>query len=107
VCINEACGRWWTKERNASASEEFSSFLETKTIMVSLCDLPRQARDCDLPRQAQDRQKAHLQGIPDAISGARAAQVCQRNQALPAKNGIFEPFIYKNDHFTKTGSGQT
>jgi hypothetical protein len=24
-----------------------------------------------------------------------------------AKNGIFEPFIYKNDHFTKTDSGQT
>jgi hypothetical protein len=24
-----------------------------------------------------------------------------------AKNGIFEPFIHKNDHFAKTGSGQT
>jgi hypothetical protein len=24
-----------------------------------------------------------------------------------AKNGIFEPFIYKNEHFAKTGSGQT
>jgi hypothetical protein len=24
-----------------------------------------------------------------------------------SKNGLFEPFIYKNDHFTKTGSGQT
>jgi hypothetical protein len=23
-----------------------------------------------------------------------------------AKNGIFEPFIYKNEHFAKTGSGQ-
>jgi hypothetical protein len=23
------------------------------------------------------------------------------------KNGLFEPFIYKNDDFTKTGSGQT
>jgi hypothetical protein len=23
------------------------------------------------------------------------------------KNGIFEPFLYKNDHFAKTGSGQT
>jgi hypothetical protein len=23
------------------------------------------------------------------------------------ENGIFEPFIYKNDHFAKTGSGQT
>jgi hypothetical protein len=26
---------------------------------------------------------------------------------FPAKNGIFEPFIYKNEHFAKTGSGQT
>ena len=25
----------------------------------------------------------------------------------PAKNGFFEPFIYKNEHFAKTGSGQT
>jgi hypothetical protein len=23
------------------------------------------------------------------------------------KNGIFEPFMYKNEHFAKTGSGQT
>jgi hypothetical protein len=23
------------------------------------------------------------------------------------KNVLFAPFIYKNDHFTKTGSGQT
>jgi hypothetical protein len=23
------------------------------------------------------------------------------------KTPLFEPFIYKNDHFTKTGSGQT
>jgi hypothetical protein len=26
---------------------------------------------------------------------------------MPAKNGIFEPFIDRNDHFAKTGSGQT
>ena len=26
---------------------------------------------------------------------------------LPAENGFFEPFLYKNDHFAKTGSGQT
>jgi hypothetical protein len=24
-----------------------------------------------------------------------------------SKNGLFEPFMYKNEHFTKTGSGQT
>jgi hypothetical protein len=27
--------------------------------------------------------------------------------AYAAKTGIFEPFIYKNDHCAKTGSGQT
>jgi hypothetical protein len=30
-----------------------------------------------------------------------------RFQMGPAKNGIFAPLIYKNDHFAKTGSGQT
>ena len=24
-----------------------------------------------------------------------------------SKNGLFEPFLHKNEHFTKTGSGQT
>jgi hypothetical protein len=27
--------------------------------------------------------------------------------AAGAENAFFEPFIYKNKHFTKTGSGQT
>jgi hypothetical protein len=31
----------------------------------------------------------------------------QQLNGAPAKNGIFEPFIFKNDHFAKTGSGQT
>jgi hypothetical protein len=26
---------------------------------------------------------------------------------IPAENGFFEPFIYKNEHFAKTGSGLT
>ena len=29
------------------------------------------------------------------------------DDGLGEKNVLFEPFIYKNDHFTKTGSGQT
>eukprot|EP01046_Picozoa_sp_COSAG06_P039561 COSAG06_NODE_4692_length_4031_cov_4.370869_5_plen_81_part_00 len=33
------------------------------------------------------------------------AEICER-QTSPANNGIFEPFIYINDHFAKTGSGQ-
>ncbi len=32
----------------------------------------------------------------------------KRAVTTPAKNAtLFEPFIYKNDQFTKTGSGQT
>jgi len=29
------------------------------------------------------------------------------NRQTLRENGIFEPFIYKNDRFAKTGSGQT
>jgi hypothetical protein len=34
---------------------------------------------------------------------------CLLNQTIGAENGrhLFAPFIYKNEHFTKTGSGQT
>jgi hypothetical protein len=28
-------------------------------------------------------------------------------QPAVSKNGLFAPFIYQNEHFTKTGSGQT
>jgi hypothetical protein len=31
----------------------------------------------------------------------------QHDVNLQVKNGLFEPFIHKNDDFTKTGSGQT
>ena len=30
-----------------------------------------------------------------------------KNTTAVSKNGLFEPFIYKNERFTKTGSGQT
>jgi len=36
-----------------------------------------------------------------------AGRVVSQSKTRPAENGIFEPFIYKNDHFAKTGSGQT
>ena len=37
----------------------------------------------------------------------RVRRVEVRRRLRPAKNGILETFIYKNDHFAKTGSGQT
>jgi hypothetical protein len=36
-----------------------------------------------------------------------AADPAAAPECPPAENGFFEPFIYKNDHFAKTGSGQT
>ena len=38
-----------------------------------------------------------------------AAAVARRAMALGNKTtyGVFAPFVYKNDGFTKTGSGQT
>jgi hypothetical protein len=45
---------------------------------------------------------------------AKKTQVCFRRVTpvedvlqMTLKNGLFEIFIYKNEHFTKTGSGQT
>jgi hypothetical protein len=40
-------------------------------------------------------------------SAIEYARTTPRSQLSPAETGIFEPFIYKNDHFAKTGSGQT
>jgi hypothetical protein len=44
--------------------------------------------------------------------GRRSDRRCGRSSkaaggTAPAKNGICEPFMYKNDHFANTGSGQT
>ena len=40
-------------------------------------------------------------GDPPLVKASRAYSGAVR------ENGLFEPFIYKNAHFTKTGSGQT
>jgi hypothetical protein len=50
-----------------------------------------------LPRQARGKHRENSK--KDAVF--RTAAVGIRNLC------IFEPFIYKNEHFTKTGSGQT
>jgi hypothetical protein len=39
--------------------------------------------------------------------GAALARIVWLSASFPAKTRIFEPFVYKNDHFAKTGSGQT
>jgi hypothetical protein len=35
------------------------------------------------------------------------APAADRLQRITCENAIFEQFIYTNDHFSKTGSGQT
>eukprot|EP01046_Picozoa_sp_COSAG06_P027079 COSAG06_NODE_2367_length_7000_cov_16.568179_8_plen_73_part_00 len=49
-----------------------------------------------------------------AIRGWNNAEGASRLKALfdvvpkgQVRNAVFAPFIYKNDHFAKTGSGQT
>jgi hypothetical protein len=56
-------------------------------------------------------------GVRSAAAGAGRPAALTAGCASPAaalehlsqvsKNGLFEPFIYQNDRFTKTGSGQT
>jgi hypothetical protein len=41
--------------------------------------------------------------VGEALVDAAEAHI----KAAGAKNVLFAPFIYKSDHFTKTGSGQT
>jgi hypothetical protein len=40
-------------------------------------------------------------------ASCRQHRIHQRDYAPEKKNGIFEPFISKNEPFAKTGSGQT
>ena len=92
--------------------------------------LPRQARDQHRENTLTKEaflQELLLRGSPAIIAGIQnaegysaAALLGPGLEKLPAwldtykarvatkvKNGLFEPFIYKSDDFTKTGSGQT
>jgi hypothetical protein len=51
-----------------------------------------------------ERQLAALQILVQVF---RSRSNGEEEAHTPAENGIFEPFIYQNDHFAKTGSGQT
>jgi hypothetical protein len=44
----------------------------------------------------------------DAFCNSALGQFCTRLEELSVReNSLLKPFIYKNDHFAKTGSGQT
>jgi hypothetical protein len=59
-----------------------------------------------LPRQAQDKRKKS----PDSTERRRGAsasvsRMLQDTRTTGEKTALFVHFLYKNDHFTKTGSG--
>jgi hypothetical protein len=67
-----------------------------------------------LPRQARDNYwEAKLEGKPQRFLAGTFVmcflfQYFLLPESMPGeKTALFEPFIYKNDQFTKTGSGQT
>jgi hypothetical protein len=59
-----------------------------------------------LPRQARDK---HCRESTQARDDAFFAGSTLRTRQWPSvqKTALFAPFIYKNEHFAKTGSGQT
>ena len=50
-----------------------------------------------LPRQARDKHREN----------SKKGTFSRRHSARCEKRHLFAPFIYKNEYFTKTGSGQT
>jgi hypothetical protein len=56
-------------------------------------------------------QNGSEKGVVVSAPAQRSSDPCSETpHGTPAgttKNGLFEPFIYINEHFTKTGSGQT
>jgi hypothetical protein len=52
-----------------------------------------------LPRQARDKHREN--------TTKKGWWFRRRGDDSVRENGSFEPFLYKCDHFTKTGSGQT
>jgi len=73
----------------------------SRVKMIKMMVSPRQAQD----KHRESTQKRRLCFISNAADPAPRLDI----QAKPGeKNVLFAmPFIYKNDLFTKTGSGQT
>jgi hypothetical protein len=61
-------------------------------------------RSC-LPRQARDEHRKSS-GNEKMVSVCLQVPVGEDQYQHVREHGLFEPFMCKNDHFTKTGSGQ-
>ena len=59
----------------------------------------------ELSRQAEDRSGMEQQ-VARHSEEKRELMSTVKEDAV-SKNGLFEPFLYKNEHFAKTGWGQT
>jgi hypothetical protein len=74
-----------------------SAFLILKPI-----DLPRQSRGPNIEG------KEALKNTSELLASYPVGHLLPiKGVLLPAQNDIVEPFIYKNEYFAKTGSGQT
>jgi hypothetical protein len=52
------------------------------------------------------RETSHIEQMTEIYAG-KIAVIGAALGDVVSKTGLFEPFIYENAHFTKTGSGQT
>jgi hypothetical protein len=74
-----------TEEELAAGCDNLLSFVELKEV---------------LPGFFQDKARCVRKSSEDLFGNPKDEYMC-------VKKVLFAPFIYKNDHFTKTGSGQT
>ena len=74
-------------------------------LYINMIVLPRQTRDTHRENTQKRDPPFHPQVPAASVLSCSGGQL---QGTLPGeKNVLFAPFIYKNDHFTKTGSGQT
>jgi hypothetical protein len=76
---------------------------ETSFLMPATEHLPRQARD----KHRKSTKRDASAGLAQAKRGDKPHRHPYEIARSGEKNGLFEPFIYINDDFAKTGSGQT
>ena len=95
--------RWCTAGRLPACSRPKQSTRVKKHTETPVSFRARVLLSCLLARISRTATRA----APPHGAVLRTDPVAAATVPSPAKNGIFEPFIYIIDHFAKTGSGQT